>query len=160
MRVFLVLLLGVSTLFASVSESATNLQTSQTLIQSADAVEPESTHGRLLLRTAEKTDETVDDEERAIMDAAKNMRASTSKWYRTAKNTYDKVYVLKRSAIQSLNIDKTAKAFMKKGFNPDQIYAWLRLGTGNQGHERQVYDRFKQLYGAKHPKWVGKYTYS
>ncbi|KAE8900545.1 hypothetical protein PF005_g30186 [Phytophthora fragariae] len=151
MRVFLILLLGLITLLTSVSGSATNLQTTQNLIQSADAVKPESTHGRLLLRTAAKP--VDDEEERGIMDVVTKLGTSTRK---SPKNIYHKLYVQMKSA--AIDIDKTANAFMKKSFNPDKVYKWLKLGDGNNGQERQVFDRYKKLYQAKHPNWKGKFS--
>lgn len=59
MRAFIILLMAVTALLASVSGSVSNLQTSQSLVQPINAAEPEMTQGRLLLRTA-----PVDDEER------------------------------------------------------------------------------------------------
>nr|AEK80887.1 Avh196 [Phytophthora sojae] len=146
MRALLVLLLAVATLLAGVSGSVSNLQTSQNLIQPADAVESESTQGRMLLRTA-----GADEEERGILDVVKKLGTSTAKW---PKNTYHKLYVNFMSGM--MDIEKTANAFLKKNINPDKVFKWLKLSNGDYTHERKLYDLYKEKYIAKHPGWTSK----
>ncbi|KAG6619542.1 putative secreted RxLR effector protein [Phytophthora cinnamomi] len=154
MRVYLVLLLAVVALFSVVSGSAANLHVSQNLIQSTEADELETTQGRLLLRTAAKTDKTAGNEERGIMDAVTKLGKSTAKW---PKNTYHKLYVNFKSA--AMNIGKTSDAFLKKSFiNPDKVYKWLNLRNGNNGHERRLWELYAEKYKLKYPDWVGKYS--
>lgn len=85
------------------------------------------------------------------MDAVKKLGKSTVK---LPKNAYYKAYVnLKSTAV---DIEKTANAFLHKGFNPDQVYKWLRLSDGNKVAERGLYDLYKPKYQHIHPGWRSK----
>nr|AEK80890.1 Avh197 [Phytophthora sojae] len=124
MRAFLILLLVLVTLVATVAVSASNHQTSQNLNQPTDAPESETAQGRMLLRTA------FDDfEERGVMDSPKKMGKSTVK-------SYHKAYVNIKSG--ALDMEKTTSTFLTKSFNPDQVHKWLQLDDGRSSwHVRE-----------------------
>ncbi|EGZ08180.1 hypothetical protein PHYSODRAFT_288815 [Phytophthora sojae] len=120
MRAFIILLMAVTALLASVSGSVSNLQTSQSLVQPINAAEPEMTQGRLLLRTA-----PVDDEERGAVEVIKELGKSTKK---ATKDTLHKIYVKSYQGLEnSALIDQVAELSLRKSFNPNQVYKWLNL---------------------------------
>ncbi|GMF19411.1 unnamed protein product [Phytophthora fragariaefolia] len=141
MRVNFLLLLAVVTVLAGsiVSSSATQRLPYQNVIESDNGIELKITR---VLRAATKPNEATDpdEEERGIPEVVKKLSTSVAKW---PKTTIQKMYVKFSSA--AMNTEATATKFMQWGFNPDQVYRWLKVYDGNPGHERVLWETFARL---------------
>ncbi|GMF43489.1 unnamed protein product [Phytophthora fragariaefolia] len=155
MRVYYLLVLAVIAVLSGsnvVSSSATQRLANQGVIEPRNDIELKTTR---VLRAAAIPNKATgpDDEERGIAEVAKKLGTSVAKW---PKTTIQKMYVQFSAA--AMNIEATATKFMQWGFNPDQVYRWLKVYDGNPGHERDVWEAFARMYKVANPRWVSKHS--
>ncbi|GMF51117.1 unnamed protein product [Phytophthora fragariaefolia] len=156
MSVCFLLLLAVIAVFAGsnvVSGSVIQHQASQKVIEPDNDIELKTAR---MLRATVKPNKAIDptEEERGIAEIAKKLGTSVAKLPKTATQ---KFYVHLSSA--AVNFEATATKFMIWGFNPDQVYRWLKISDDlYPTHERALWKAHLRKYRDANHGWIFKYT--